>query len=275
MGYVLPGLAAIFGRIIIYKERLHMTNVEKQKRENDILLGFLERPALKWLAAHLPEWVTPDILTWIGIGASVLIFVSYILTNVNPNFLWLASFGFVLNWFGDSLDGTVARYRQIERPRYGFLVDHWVDAVSAVLIFVGLGISPYVDIVVALLGVIAYLLVSIMVYLITYVTGVFTMTSAKIGPTEIRLLAILSNTAIFIIGDFNFQLPLVGTTSFYTLIVGALALAMFLYFMINTGIQARRLALLDGKRLERKLAQRDGQKDVQPLNNAEAPVNDG
>ncbi len=251
-----------------------MTNVEKQKRENDILLGFLERPALKWLAAHLPEWVTPDILTWIGIGASVLIFVSYILTNVNPNFLWLASFGFLLNWFGDSLDGTVARYRQIERPRYGYLIDHWVDAISAVLIFIGLGVSPYVDIVAALLGVIAYLLVSIMVYLITYVTGVFTMTSAKIGPTEIRLLAILANTAIFFIGDFYFQLPLVGTTSFYTLIVGGLALLMFLYFMINTGIQAHRLAILDGKRLERKLAKRSKQEDVQSTNNIEAPVND-
>ena len=252
-----------------------MTNVEKQKRENDILLGFLERPALQWLAAHLPEWVTPDILTWIGIGASVLIFVSYILTNVNPNFLWLASLGFILNWFGDSLDGTVARYRHIERPRYGFLVDHWVDALSAVLVFVGLGISPYVNIVVALLGVIAYLLVSIMVYLITYVTGVFTMTSAKIGPTEIRLLAILSNTAIFFIGDATFRLPFIGTTTLYTLIVGTLAIIMFLYFMINTSIQARRLALLDGKRLERKLAERRKQESAQPVNNLEIPVNDG
>ena len=252
-----------------------MTNVEKQKRENDILLGFLERPALQWLAAHLPEWVTPDILTWIGIGASVLIFVSYILTNVNPIFLWLASLGFILNWFGDSLDGTVARYRHIERPRYGFLVDHWVDALSAVLVFVGLGISPYVNIVVALLGVIAYLLVSIMVYLITYVTGVFTMTSAKIGPTEIRLLAILSNTAIFFIGDATFRLPFIGTTTLYTLIVGTLAIIMFLYFMINTSIQARRLALLDGKRLERKLAERRKQESAQPVNNLEIPVNDG
>ena len=252
-----------------------MTNVEKQKRENDILLGFLERPALQWLAAHLPEWVTPDILTWIGIGASVLIFVSYILTNVNPNFLWLASLGFILNWFGDSLDGTVARYRHIERPRYGYLVDHWVDALSAVLVFIGLGLSPYVDIVVACLGVIAYLLVSIMVYLITYVTGVFTMTNAKIGPTEIRLLAILSNTAIFFIGDAAFRLPFIGTTTLYTLIVGTLAIIMFLYFMINTSIQARRLALLDGKRLERKLAERKKQENVPPMNNLETPVNDG
>jgi archaetidylinositol phosphate synthase len=252
-----------------------MTNVEKQKRENDILLGFLERPALQWLAAHLPEWVTPDILTWIGIGASVLIFISYILTNVNPNFLWLASLGFILNWFGDSLDGTVARYRHIERPRYGYLIDHWVDALSAVLVFIGLGLSPYVDLVVACFGVIAYLLVSIMVYLITYVTGVFTMTSAKVGPTEIRLLAILSNTAIFFIGDASFRLPFIGTTTPYTLIVGTLAIIMFLYFMINTSIQARRLALLDGKRLERRLAERKRQESLQTVNNLETPVNDG
>ena len=252
-----------------------MTKVEDHKRENDILLGFLERPALQWLAAHLPDWVTPDTLTCIGIAASVLIFISYALTNISPHFLWLASFGFILNWFGDSLDGTLARYRHIERPRYGFLVDHWVDAISAVLIFVGLGVSPYVNLVVACLGVIAYLLVSIMVYLITYVTGVFTITSAKIGPTEIRLLAIISNTAIFFIGDVAFTLPIIGVTSLYTLIVGALALIMFLYFMINTGIQARRLALLDGKRLERKQAKERKIAEMTLGNDLGTPPNKG
>jgi phosphatidylglycerophosphate synthase len=233
-----------------------MSKVEKHKRENDILLGFLERPALKWLAAHMPAWITPDTLTWIGILASILIFVSYILTNKNAAFLWLASLGFVLNWFGDSLDGTLARYRHIERPRYGFLVDHWVDAISTVLIFVGLGLSPYVDLIVACMGIIAYLLTSIMVYLITYVTGTFQITNAKIGPTEIRLLAILSNTAMFIIGNPTFNLPFFGATSFYTMIVGALALVMGIYFLVNTAIQARKLALLDEKRLERKQAKR-------------------
>ena len=231
-----------------------MTNVEDHKRENKILLGFLERPALRWLAAHMPAWVTPDILTWIGIGASVLIFVSYILTNASPNYLWLANLGFILNWFGDSLDGTLARYRKIERPRYGFLIDHWVDALSAVLIFLGLGLSPYVDLVVASLAVISYLLVSIMVYLITYVTGVFSITNAFIGPTEIRLLAIILNIIIFFSGEVVFNLPWLGETSLYTLVAGALALVMFLYFMVNTSIQARKLMLLDEKRLERRLA---------------------
>ncbi|MDF1519178.1 MAG: CDP-alcohol phosphatidyltransferase family protein [Brevefilum sp.] len=229
-----------------------MSKVENHKRENDILLGFLERPALKWLAAHMPAWVTPDVLTWIGILASILIFISYALTNVSEYFLILASFGFVLNWFGDSLDGTLARYRHIERPRFGFLIDHFVDAISTVLIFIGLGISPYVDITVASMGVIAYLLVSIMVYLITYVTGVFNITSAKIGPTEIRVLAILANTVMLIIGNPKVNLPIFGPTTLYTLFVGFIALLMTLYFLINTSIQARKLQLLDEKRLERK-----------------------
>jgi archaetidylinositol phosphate synthase len=233
-----------------------MTNVQDQERENDILLGFLERPALKWLAAHMPAWVMPDTLTFLGVAASVLIFLSYSLSHINKNFLWVASLGFILNWLGDSLDGTLARYRHVERPRYGFLIDHWVDAISAVLIFIGLGISPYVDLTVACMGVIAYLLVSIMVYLITYVTGVFQMTNAKIGPTEIRLLGILSNTAIFFIGEVTFEVPFLGTSSPYTLIVGLMAFVMVLYFLINTGIQARKLAFLDEKRLERKLAER-------------------
>ena len=247
-----------------------MPKVEKHTRENDILLGFLERPALKWLAAHMPAWVTPDVLTWTGILASVLVFISYVLTRISPHFLWLASFGFIMNWFGDSLDGTLARYRHIERPRYGFLVDHWVDAISVVLIFMGLGISPYVDLVVACMGIIVYLLISIMVYLITYVTGVFQITSAKFGPTEARALAVILNTVIFFIGPRTFSLPVLGETTFYTIAVGILATLGVIYFLINTGIQARRLALLDQKRLERK------QKKEQALSKTnEIPLSNG
>jgi phosphatidylglycerophosphate synthase len=239
-----------------------MSNVEKHKRENKILLGFLERPALRWLAAHMPAWVTPDILTWIGVGASVLIFVSYALTNISPNYLWLANLGFLLNWFGDSLDGTLARYRKIERPRYGFLIDHWVDAISILLIFLGLGLSPYVNLQVASLAVISYLLVSIMVYLITYVTGIFNITNAYIGPTEFRVLAIILNTIIFFSGEVTFNLRLLGETSLFTLVTGAVALILFLYFMINTAIQAKKLKLLDEKRLECRLAKERENQDT-------------
>ncbi len=237
-----------------------MPKVENHTRENDILLGFLERPALQWLAAHMPLWVTPDTMTILGILAAVLIFISYSLTHLSPNFLWLASLGFILNWMGDSLDGTLARHRHIERPRYGFLVDHWVDAVSTLLIFMGLGLSPYVDLTVACLGIISYLLLSIMVYLITYVTGVFNIANLRLGPTEIRVLAIILNTAIFFIGNPTINLPYFGATSFYTLIVAVMSLLMFVYFMINTGLQARRLAMLDEKRLERRQAKENQEK---------------
>lgn len=245
-----------------------MSKVEKHKRENDILLGFLERPALKWLAAHMPKWVTPDVLTWIGIIASILIFISYALTNINRYFLLLASFGFVLNWFGDSLDGTLARYRHIERPRFGFLIDHYVDAISAVLIFIGLGLSPYVELVVASMGAIAYLLLSIMVYLITYVTGVFQITNVKIGPTEVRVLAILANITILIVGNPSVNLPFIGVTTLYTLIVGFMAVLMTLYFLINTSIQARKLKLLDEKRLERKMEKMKRAADAKEKDNS-------
>src|SRR5512147_2001859 len=121
-----------------------MSDAPAHRRVNDILLGPLERPALQWLAARLPAWVTPDLLTGLGLFASVIIFLAYTATNLDKGFLWLASLGFVLNWFGDSLDGTLARYRKIERPRYGFFVDHIVDAASECMVFLGIGLSPYV-----------------------------------------------------------------------------------------------------------------------------------
>jgi phosphatidylglycerophosphate synthase len=120
-----------------------MANINDHRRINDTVLGPLERPALKWLAAHQPAWVTPDILTAIGTLGAVVIFTGFILSNYDKNFLWLATLGFIINWYGDSLDGTLARYRHIERPRYGYFVDHTVDSFNEVLVFVGLGLSPY------------------------------------------------------------------------------------------------------------------------------------
>ena len=150
-----------------------MSKPKSHERVNDILLGPLERPALAWLAARMPAWVNPDILTGIGIFGAALICAGYWLSNLSPQFLWLVVFGFVVNWFGDSLDGTLARYRKIERPRYGFFVDHTVDAFSEVLVVTGLGLSPYVRLDIALLGLVGYLLVSVMVYIRTYIDGVF------------------------------------------------------------------------------------------------------
>jgi archaetidylinositol phosphate synthase len=170
---------------------------QNHTRINDTLLGKVEKRVLLWLAARMPAWVVPDTLTALGLIASVLIFVSYALTFFHKGFLWLASAAFLLNWFGDSLDGTLARFRKIERPRYGFFVDHMIDAVSEVLIFLGLGLSPFLRFDLALLALVSYMLLATYVYLVTYVNGVFRISYMRLGPTETRVLAILANTWVF------------------------------------------------------------------------------
>jgi len=220
-----------------------MADTKSHRRVNDILLGPLERPALRWLAAHMPAWVNPDILTGVGILGSVVTFFSYWLTNINANFLWLASLGLVINWFGDSLDGTLARYRKIERPKYGFFVDHTVNAMSTLLVVFGLGLSPYVRFEIACLALISYLLMSVLVYIRTYVDGVFKISYGKFGPTEVRLIVIIANTVIYFVGNPVITLWF-GAISIYDLIAGIVAALLAVIFVFSTIKQARELAKL-------------------------------
>jgi len=204
-----------------------MGNIKSHKRVNDILLGPLERPALQWLAAHMPAWMNPDILTGIGVMGAVIIFFSYWLSNEVPAFLWIASLGFVINWFGDSLDGTLARYRKIERPKYGFFVDHTMDCFSEVLVVMGLGLSPYVTFSVACLALIGYLLMSVLIYIRTYVYGVFQISYGKFGPTEVRVILILLNVVMYFLGTPEVELPLgLGTVYDIPIILVAVVLVM-------------------------------------------------
>jgi phosphatidylglycerophosphate synthase len=179
---------------------------QNHTRINDTLLGNVEKKTLLWLAARMPSWVVPDTLTTIGLVASIIIFISYALTFYNKGFLWLASFAFLLQWFGDSLDGTLARFRKIERPRYGFFVDHVIDAISEVLIFLGLGLSPFLRFDLALLALVSYMLLATYVYLVTYVNGVFRISYMRLGPTETRVLAVLANTWVFFAANPTVQL---------------------------------------------------------------------
>src|SRR4030066_847817 len=111
-----------------------MGDIKEHKRVNDIFLGSLELPALQWLAAHSPAWVTPDWMTVIGIAGALVITLGYGLSNFHPAFLWLATLGFIINWGGDRLDGTLARYRHIERPKFGFFIDHVADVLTEIII---------------------------------------------------------------------------------------------------------------------------------------------
>lgn len=238
--------------------------LRSHQRINDILLGPLERPALAWLAKKMPAWVTPDLLTGLGFAASILIFVSYWLTTYNRNFLWLASFGLLLNWFGDSLDGNLARYRKIERPRYGMFVDHVTDTLSEILVFVGVGLSPYVDLKVALFGLVAYLNVSILVYLVMITKGVFKISMAKIGPTEIRAIGILANAVIFFIGN-----PIIttawGAFSLYNGIITLVAVMLLVFFIIesiHTGAELSREDEFSRTQRQEKEAERARRKEI-------------
>jgi phosphatidylglycerophosphate synthase len=225
-----------------------MHDVRTHQRVNDILLGPLERPALKWLAGHMPAWVTPDMMTIIGVLGAFVIVAGYGLSNINRGYLWLSSFGFVINWFGDSLDGTLARYRQIERPKYGFYVDHVLDAFCEIIIFLGLGITPHISFNVACLCLIAYLLLSILVFVRTYVSGEFKISYSKLGPTELRLIAILLNTSMFFIGEHTFSLGLGGTRtltfSVFDIPVAFIALLLVIFFITSFLQHARELAIL-------------------------------
>lgn len=214
------------------------------KRINDILLGPLERPALQWLAARMPYWITPNILTGIGLLAAIIICVSYWLTNYDKNFLWLASFGFVLNWFGDSLDGTLARYRKIERPKFGYYIDHTLDALNQLLIGLGIGLSPFVNFKYALFVVIGYFLLSIHTYITIYVQGIFRLSYVKLGPTEARVIAILVNGFMYFFKHplIRIKLEIITVYDFAAILVGT---TLIIIFLISTIKQALELSEID------------------------------
>ncbi len=143
----------------------------------------------------MPTRITPDTLTAIGVLGAVITFSGYVLSDLNRAFLFLASAGLVVNWFGDSLDGTLARVRRIERPRYGFLVDHSTDLVSQVLVGLGLGISPVVHFDVACLALIVFLLF-VAFSMIKATVGELQISYGGIGPTEVWCVLVVINTLL-------------------------------------------------------------------------------
>ena len=150
-----------------------------------------------WLAGYMPFWVTPDVCTFTGIIGAAVIMAGYILSRISPDFLWLASLGFIINWFGDSLDGTLARYRHIERPKYGYFVDHAVDVLNEMMMLVGLGLSYYIRLDLACLTLCLYLMLSILVFLRTFTNREFNISYSRLGPTEMRIGMILFNTVLY------------------------------------------------------------------------------
>jgi archaetidylinositol phosphate synthase len=156
-----------------------------------------ERKALRWLATRIPRAVNSDHLTILGFAAMFLAGVSYSIARWDRIGLLLATFFLAVNWFGDSLDGTLARVRKCQRPRYGFYVDHIIDSFGALFLMSGLALSTYVDWRIAYAMLIAFLLLSIETYLATYTLGTFRLSFALFGPTELRILLALANAAMW------------------------------------------------------------------------------
>ena len=177
------------------------------------VLNALEKKALVWLAERQPRWVTSDILTYLGTFGAVVIAVGYILSAWNINFLWLSSLGFVINWYGDSLDGTLARVRKTQRPVYGYYLDHTIDAINEVMIFVGVGLSGLMHLEIALLALVMYLLMTINVSINAHLKKEFKLTYASMGPTEFRIIMIMINTLFAVIRplrEFSHEFALFG-----------------------------------------------------------------
>ena len=165
------------------------------------VLNGLEKKALVWLAERQPSWVVSDTLTIVGILGSVMIAAGFILSDMNINWLWLSIAGFFVNWYGDSLDGTIARVRGTQRPVYGYYLDHTVDVINEALMFIGVGLSTLMRLDVALLLFIAYLCLTLNVSMNAHLKGEFRLTYGKLGPTEFRVIAcVLIAVIIFLPG---------------------------------------------------------------------------
>src|ERR1700720_623585 len=172
---------------------------ENATRLQNSFTAATERKALVWLAAHMPASINSDHLTLLGFVAMFLAGCSYALARWNPWGLLLATLCLALNWFGDSLDGTLARVKNRQRPRYGFYVDHMIDSFGALFLMAGLAASGYIDWRIATGMLVAFLLLSIESYLASYTLGIFRMSFAKFGPTEIRILLAIANTVLFFV----------------------------------------------------------------------------
>jgi archaetidylinositol phosphate synthase len=211
------------------------------------LLAANERRLLNWLCARLPAWMTPDKLTILGFAGSVLIAAGYMLSNLDPKWLWLSIISYGINWFGDSLDGSIARFRKIERPNFGYFIDHSLDALGTSVMLIAIGLSPYVQIESAILVLVTYLLLSIHTFLAAKVTGAFNLTYLAAGPTELRFILIAVTLGMLWFGPAPLVL-LNGTIlqgySAFDAIVGLfiiILLGLFLQKTAQIGYELRKL----------------------------------
>lgn len=222
-------------QIAITKPTLAFTNAVRIQKS---FTAGIEKRALHWLAARMPAWVNSDHLTALGFAAQIAAGASFAISRWTKLGLVLAIVCIAVNWFGDSLDGTVARLRNQQRPRYGFYVDHIVDSFGALALMLGLAFSGFCDWRVALAMLIGFLLMSIEAYLATYTLQSFRMSYAKFGPTEIRLLLIAGCLRLMVSPDVR----IAGHTWRLFDLGGVIAAAgMFVMCVVSAVVHTREL----------------------------------
>ncbi|MGH6840206.1 MAG: CDP-alcohol phosphatidyltransferase family protein [Methylocella sp.] len=206
----------------------------------DNILADLERDVLAFLCLRMPSKVTPDRLTLFGACAAAVVFFGYAATRLHPAFFFLATLGIVLHWFGDSLDGSLARYRKIERPRYGYFLDHSVDALCNLAIMAGAGLSAYIRLDVALFALLGYFMLCMYVFLYNHVSQRFQLSFLALGPTELRVGLIGLNGWMYFAGDVKIAL---GSATFspYDLVLCGAGTIFVCLFAINVFKVARKL----------------------------------
>ncbi len=218
-------------------------HVNPLSRIQQNVLARSERRLLNWLCARMPQWVTPDLLTSLGMVGAVAIFAGYAASVFSVGWLLLALAGYAIQWFGDSMDGSLARYRQIERPSYGYFIDHSCDGLATLLILAGMGISPFVRMDVALIALAGYLLLSVHAFLSARVLGELKLSYLAAGPTELRLMLIALTIMMMMLGSTP---GLFGRISGFDVFVGTVGGVLILLFIMQTAVTGRRLALRGG-----------------------------
>jgi phosphatidylglycerophosphate synthase len=170
-------------------------NEEKKQaqRIQTSILNPYEKKALVYMAERMPSWVTSDMLTFVGFLGALVMATGYSLSNLNLNWLWLSCLGLFINWFGDSMDGSLARVRGTQRKTYGFFIDHNVDVINETIMFISVGVSPLVNMSFAMFALVAYLMLSVYVYIDCHLKGEMRLTYSGLGPTEFRLLLVITN----------------------------------------------------------------------------------
>jgi len=203
-----------------------------------------ERALLVWLASRLPSWTKPDHLTALGIFGAFLSGLGFAASNLSTSWLWLVCLGLLMNWFGDSLDGSLARVRKIERPRYGFFVDHASDVVAQAMIFLGLGTSRYIRFDAACVLLLSYWIASLFTFIRAVATRVFQISYFGIGPTEIRA-GLLGYTVLLItFGPVSVQTKYGPLSPLDGIAVGIFVI-VFTCYVIMALREARHLAALE------------------------------